>query len=186
MNGNVKYAVVLALFVAVAGGVVFYARQDPSGHAAGGSARADALWARLQDYRGTYLRRWMSAYGGQAPTAKQVLEAFDELGYQVTGPGGFWRKDVRQGWLGCDRVPDQSSCEQLSAAEGEFGRWDAFLEQAGNVSEKQAAQFIDQHFNQMSEYLDTYAPVDPSATGMQKTGFFEKNLRGTLDSNGAL
>lgn len=179
MKRNGALVIGLIALVAVAGGVLFMTQRDPEGQALGAGSKTEAMWSRLSGYQDTYLRKWMAANGdGHGP--RQVLDAFEELGYQVTGPGGFWRKEVRQRWLGCDKLPDQASCLQFEMAEGDFQKWDTFVEGLGEVKDDQAARFIDKHYGEMMDYLDRYVPDDPSATGMQKTRFYDERLKGAM------
>ena len=90
---------------------------------------ADAIWSRLHQYSGSYLRRYFIAADASSPSAADVLAAFNELAYQVTGPGGFWRKQGPHSWLGCKAQPESASCGAIETLAEDLARWDALQEQ---------------------------------------------------------
>lgn len=173
----------LAVVVAAAGFLVFTQQQDPTGRAAGSSAQADELWQAMSQYQGSYLRGWKRAFktGEYAPA--DVLEAFNELGYAVTGPGGFWRKDLPNGWLGCRRLPDSPACEALAGTTSELEKWDAFQGEIRETDEADARKFIEANQGKMIEYIKRYVPTEPSSSAMQSTPFYQEHLAGAMEED---
>lgn len=157
---------------------------DPTAFATpdGGGATIE-IWRRLSPYASTFLRSWRSALEGtDDPAAMDVLDAFNELAYAITGPGGFWRKTVPQQWLGCGvDAATPPGCEQMTQAERELGRWDAIQKQIGELSPEQAARFLSRNKKRILAYLDTYVPSAPSATGMRDTAFYRTTLAAVLE-----
>lgn len=179
----------LALLGVVGGGgyYVWQAKQDPAGLATGrASPKTSQLWSRLQGYKESYLRRYFMAFERESPTPTDALEAFNELAYQVTGPGGFWRKEVPNRWLGCKNQPESASCGAIDVMSEEMGRWDTLQEQIVGLGEADAGRFLDEHAADFATYLDTMVPEEPSSAGMQKTPLFEKHLKAAMQSDGML
>ena len=86
--------VALAVLVGAAGVVIYKSDQDPTGQATGQSVTT-TMWSELSAFEGSFLKSYRGAFKGDAPEPVEVLEAFNELGYAVTGHGGFWRRPVR-------------------------------------------------------------------------------------------
>lgn len=189
MSNTKSLVVALALAGVVVGSgyYVWHARQDPAGLATGRSTpRAGQIWTRLQAYKDSYLRRYFMAFEREQPVATDALEAFNELAYQVTGPGGFWRKEVPNRWLGCKAQPESASCGAIGEMTEDMARWDTLQEQIAAVDGAGAGRFLDEHAADMLTYLDTMVPEEPSSAGMQKTPLFEKKLKAAMESDGML
>ena len=189
-----KSAVIgLALAGVVGGGgyYVWQSRQEvpaglATGRAAGGGQKTGQIWAKLEGYRETYLRKFFAAYDKEQPTATDALEGFNELAYQVSGPGGFWRKEVPNKWLGCKAQPDSASCGAIGVTTEEMAKWDTLQEQIVGVSETEAGKFLDAHAGEMLGYFDALVPDETSSAGMQKTPLFEKHLKAAMQQDGML
>jgi len=152
---------------------------DDPGLAAGVGSKSNvvALWKRLATYRTSHLRNWKDALADPDPSARDVLDAFNELGYSVTGPGGFWRKTVHDQWLGCVNEPTSGACKTLAAAnDGVLKEWDAFQADIGKVGDGQELAFLLKHHKRMNEYLDTWVPESPNMSAMKETGFYKEKL----------
>ncbi len=187
---NLKSLTITVALAGVLGGggyFVWQSSQDPAGLATGRpAAHTGQVWARLQNYKGSYLRRFMGAFDKSAPTATDALEAFNELAYQVSGPGGFWRKEVPNHWLGCKAQPDSASCGAIQSIGEDMGRWDALQEKIVGLNDQAAGPFLDEHATEIMDYLDTMVPDEPSSAGMQKTRLFEKSLKSAMEQDGIL
>lgn len=185
-----KSIAVSAALAGVVGGGGYYvwnARQDPEGLATGRAGGKTAqVWSKLQNYKESYLRRYFMAYEKPAPTAWDALEAFNELAYQVTGPGGFWRKEVPNRWLGCKAQPDSASCGAIGVMTEEMARWDTLQEEIVALDEANAARFLDEHAAEIATYFETMVPDEPSSAGMQRTPLFEKHLKSAMQQDGML
>lgn len=152
---------------------------DEGGLAAnvGGSQSHLELWARLGDYESSHLRTWKDALATPNPSAREVLDAFNELGYTITGPAGFWRKTVPNQWFGCDTDTNSMVCRTLatSAAE-ELKEWDAFQTEISELPDGKEAAFLRKNLKRMMTYLDTWVPRTASMSDMQATGFYKEKL----------
>ena len=171
----------LLALVGTAGFIVYSADHDPTGQATGQSSTV-ALWTDLSAFEGSFLKNYRGAFDNQAPDPIEVLEAFNELGFAVTGHGGFWRKTVRDQWLGCEMKGETAPCKSLEKALGELADWDAFQEKASNVSEAGAKRFLARNHRKISSYLTRYVPKVKSAEGMEATGFYKSHLASAMQS----
>ena len=171
-------ALVLAFGVAGACGGKSGSGDDP-GMAAGVASKREvlALWQRLSLYKASYLRSWSGALADPDPSPRDVLDAWNELGFAVTGPGGFWRKTVPESWFGCTADAGSAPCRALSAAsDNELKAWDAFQADIGKVTDGQELQFLAKNQKKMTDYLDTWVPEAPSMSPMKATGFYKEKL----------
>ena len=171
----------LLLLVGSAGYIVLSTDHDPTGQATGQSASV-ALWADLSAYEGSFLKSYRGAFETERPEPMEVLEAFNELGFAVTGHGGFWRRTVRDQWLGCEMNAETAACKSLEKALGELADWDAFQEKVSNVSEAGAKRFLARNHRKMRAYLSRYVPAQKSATSMEATGFYNSHLAVAMKS----
>ena len=144
------------------------------------------LWTRLHRYEKGYLRLFFAAEETDSPTAANVLNAFNELAYQITGPGGFWRKQVPGQWLGCKGEVDSASCDAISVMVDEMARWDALQDAIQATTEADAARFLVEHGAELVEYLEVMVPDEASSPGMQRTPYFEKHLKAAMQADGIL
>lgn len=187
MKRNLPLIVGLVLLIAGGVGVVIVQGGESDGMATGRGSKADVLWNRLQELRDPYLEAWMGAYDKKRPAPSDVLEAWNEVALQVTGPGGFWRRQVPDRWMGCAQLPDSSACGTLAIAEeGEFRKYDAISEAIHDMDGRKARRYLNKHFDDMVGYLDHYVPADTTSPDMKKTPFFKQNLEGAMRSDGML
>ena len=152
---------------------------DEAGLAAnvGGSQPHLELWSQLGTYGSSHLRTWKDALSAPNPNARDILDAFNELGYMVTGPAGFWRKTVPEQWFGCQSTPDSVACATLAATStGELAKWDAFQKEVSEVPDGKELAFLRKNHKRMMDYLETWVPRTPSMSDMQATGFYKEKL----------
>lgn len=177
--------IALGLLTLVAGGVVFVVSEgaETNGHATGASSTAGDLWSRMGNYQESYLGAWRSELDKDvsAVSPQDVLDAWSELAYGVTGQRGFWRKTVPNEWLGCGNGEATPACEALSQAEPEFADWDRFQERLGTTSEGSARRFLARNGRKMMDYLDRYVPERPTPSAMRETAFFDDQLKEVID-----
>jgi hypothetical protein len=171
----------LLLLVGVAGFIVFSVDNDPTGQATGQNSTL-ALWSDLSAYEGSFLKSYKGAFESEQPEPTEVLEAFNELGFAVTGHGGFWRKTVRDQWLGCQMNAETAACRSMEKALGELADWDAFQEKLAKVSDAGAKRFLARNHRKMNDYLERYVPAEKSATSMEQTGFYKAHLEAAMKS----
>ena len=177
--------VVLVGLVGVAGFFVYSTDHDPTGHATGQSP-CSALWSDFAAFEGSFLKSYRGAFANEAPEAMECLEAFNELGFAVTGHGGFWRKTVRDQWLGCEMNGESAACKSLESALNELKDWDAFQEKISNVSDSGAKRFLARNHRKMRSYMSRFVPQEKSATAMEETGFYKSHLATAMKSGFAM
>ncbi|MGB0590749.1 MAG: hypothetical protein ACPGU1_13805 [Myxococcota bacterium] len=171
----------LLLLVGAAGFIVYSTDQDPTGQATGQSP-ANLLWSDMSTYEGSFLKSYRGAFETEQPEPMEVLEAFNELGFAVTGHGGFWRKTVRDQWLGCQMNAEIAACKSLEKAFDELSDWDAFQEKISKVSDAGAKRFLARNHRKMRAYMTRYVPAEKSATSMEETGFYKSHLAEAMTS----
>lgn len=176
--------------VGVAGYVLWGGDEPPTGRAIGTGTTGEpgetpALWKALSKYESNHLRTWRGAFSNEAPAPMEVLEAWNELGYSITGQGGFWRKTVPDNWLDCPSSPGAPACKALQKAKPEIDGWDRFQKEIEGLSDAKAARFLEQNQEKMLGYLERFVPAEPSASGMEATGFFQEKLQGELTADPA-
>ena len=185
MKGK-QVRVIVSLLVAVStvGFLIYQYGGEPAGLATG-STKAQTVWNHMEPYTNSYLKAYDGAFDEQPPTPIDVLEAFNELGYSVTGPGGFWRTTVPNQWMGCQVNGELPACHALKSLEPELKKWDAFQEKINGLSPKQASRFLAANHKKMVRYLKTYVPSAKSETGMKATALYTKKLASAFETSGA-
>ena len=135
------------------------------------------MWQRLSAYQDTYLKRWKPVFeSGAEVKPVDVIDAFNTLAYQMTGPDGFWRKEVPVVWLRCNDNPDSPGCAKLKENDGVFTELDAFQEKIARTEPMRAGSFLLANIDKMSEYLDTYVLPTPNRAGMKATKYYQTSL----------
>ena len=185
MKGK-QVRVIVSLLVAVStvGFLIYQYGGEPAGLATG-STKAQTVWNHMEPYTNSYLKAYDGAFDEQPPTPIDVLEAFNELGYSVTGPGGFWRTTVPNQWMGCQVNGELPACHALKSLDPELKKWDAFQEKINGLSPKQASRFLAANHKKMVRYLKTYVPSAKSETGMKATALYTKKLASAFETSGA-
>lgn len=161
---------------------------DEPGMAAGVGQRSQvvAVWKALAQYDSGYLKKWKDALADPDPTPRDVLDAFNEIGYAVTGPGGFWRNTVPKNWFGCENDPNTAVCQRLAKANSEdFKAWDAFQNEISDLPDGKEANFLAKNHKKMLDYLATYVPDSPNMSEMKRTAFFKSDLAQALEATAA-
>lgn len=178
---------VVALLVALAvGAVVFLATRpnggsrapEPSAGASLGGGEAEpkaVLWARIAKL-GAWLPTFESALMDPEPEAKTVLAAFATLAEKVGGPSGFWRDQVPNEILSCHREPEQAVCKRLQEALPELTDGESLARSIGRLDGSRAELFLERNAGEMLQWVQTFAPSEPSATAMKQTTFWEAKL----------
>lgn len=179
----------LALVVSGAAWLVLSQQGEPTGQAVG--KRTSPVWAALGEHAEMWLPNWSDALAEPPTSPLDVVEAWNELAYAVTGKTGFWRKQVAGEWLGCggdlgealdeDLDDDEGApCAGFAALEQELASWDKLQAQARDLEERRARAFLRRHEKKMLEYMKRYVPAEPSASAMRTTGAFNQHLAGLL------
>jgi hypothetical protein len=179
MKKNITVISVLALMIGVS--VVFVMKNpgDPSGHATG--VNKSALHSKLLVFEDSHLSAWSGALQEENPQALDLLEAWSELAYKVTGKSGFWRGTVQDQWFGCEMEPDEPACRKLRKLSSEFEEWENLQMKIETLSERSARRFLRRNNKKLSSYIDRYVPSEMSASGMQDTGIYQDDLAEIMD-----
>ena len=149
--------------------------------AAAAPASAGGLWPRLERYRRSHLREWWSTADPSDRSAEAALDAFRELVYRFTGPGGLWREEAPHVWFGCRSFPESPACEALTSAVPELTRWDALVEHTLRLDERGAERFVRRHRARLLLFLDRYVPGGTSADAACETPFYRERLAAVAD-----
>lgn len=148
----------------------------------GGANGVTQVWQRLSTYQDSYLKTWRGSWDeGGAANPSEVVDAFNEVAFAVTGPNGFWRNTLPKNWLGCEANPDSPPCTRLGAANSELARWDGIQARLSRLSPGRATRFLNRNRAKIIAYFDTYVPMAPNASAMKETGFYQSTLDGVLD-----
>lgn len=144
---------------------------------------SQAIWKRLSSYSGSFLRSWRQALeADDAPPPNDIVDAFNELAFAVTGPTGFWRKTVPGRWLGCESTPDSAPCKKVQELNKDLEQWDQIQKQIESLAPDKSAVFLARNEARILLYLDTYVPTEPSSEAMKATPFYQKNLAQVMDT----
>ena len=139
------------------------------------------LWTELAVYEDSFLGAYGEYFEDKPDDAYELLGAFSELSFSITGPGGLWRKTVPDKYFGCANNEHLPICQQFQRVAPMFKSWDAFQQQILDVDgPRQAEAFIKQNQAKMREYLKIFVPQDESLTAVQNTPFFQQNLAASL------
>jgi hypothetical protein len=143
----------------------------------GNITKTKILWNKMAAYKDSHLKAWKDALIEAPASETDVLDAFNELAFAVTGPGGFWRRTLPQKWLGCTANPDLPPCLKLKELDPKLGKWDKVQKKIGKLPVRRAKRFLTRNFSKMMAYLDTYVPIEISDSAMKETAFFKENLK---------
>jgi hypothetical protein len=139
------------------------------------------LWGQFAPYEKSFLSAYSEQLTEQPDDPMELVAAFNELAYGVTGPGGLWRKTVPEKFFGCAADQEAPACQSLKEAEAQFQRWDK-LQQAANEIDlpKDALKFLKANRAEIDEYLKTMVPVNDSMSSIEATPFFAANIAPSL------
>lgn len=170
-------------------GILLYLQADPTGSARGSSVKRaaavkalqDDLWGELAKYEDAYLDAYAEQFRAMPEDSMELLTAFNELAYNVTGYGGLWRKTVPDKYFGCANNEHMPVCQKFKKLQVNFGEWDKLQEEIMDIeTERQARRFLMNNGGKIQLYLQTFAPIDESFTAVQNTPFFRDNLSSQL------
>lgn len=128
--------------------------------------------------RPAFIKGWSDRLGGSRPSAADVLDATVEVMVQVTGPTGLWRKTVPQEWFGCRDAPDSAACQRLGEIDKDLRQVDQLQAQIAAAPRDSAASWLRRHQEQLTTYLDTYVPTEPSLSSLQATPYYMGKMAG--------
>ncbi len=186
-----KKAIIAVAVVAVLGVAVYAVLNyppKPAGQATGSAVKprkVDALqktmWQELSKYETQYLGAYAEYFESQPDEPLELVNAFNELAYSVTGPGGLWRKTVPDKYFGCAANDHMPICKKFNEMNQTFSRWDKLQQEMLDIGDnRQAKKFLQKHEKELQEYLETYVPADESFSAVQATPFFSKNLASSM------
>ena len=187
---NKKFLVGGAVGLGIIGAVALLMTvgSNPTGQATGsrdrkavGKTVKQAVWNDLAAHEDTYLAAYTDYFQEGDTDPLELLSAFNELAFQITGAGGLWRDTVPNKFFGCQANEDFEICVQLKKAEETFARWDAFQDAAAGIdSTFKATKFITGRGDEMQEYLRTFVPANESLSAVQATPFFAQHFAPSL------
>jgi len=172
----------LVAIVGSAGYVLYNSDGELAGHATGVNSAKVEIWNELSMFEDAYLKKWGDSFETNRPSAIDVLEAFNEVGFAVTGQGGLWRNKVPNKWLGCEGDSDTAPCQAILSHEDTFAEWDAFQQDIGTLNERKARRFLAKNKRKMLNYLATYVPKGQSNQEIESTPFFSDSIKPALDA----
>jgi len=179
MKKNLVIVSVLAVMVGVSVVFVMQNPSDPSGHATGISK--SSLHSKLLKYEDSHLSAWSGALREESPAALDILEAWSELAYKVTGKTGFWRDTVQNQWMGCQMEPGAPACRKLNKMASEFREWEEVQQKIETLSERSARRYLRRNTKKLADYVDRYVPSEMSDSGMRSTGVYRDPLADVFD-----
>lgn len=187
MKKKILIGATLVLFVGIVAGGLMYWPPEDAGNAIGRVSKQDMemqkeLWGSFSKYERSFLSAYSEQFSEQPNDPLELVSAFNELAYGVTGPGGLWRKTVPNKYFGCAADQDTPVCQSLKqAADAEFQRWDKLQQAANDVEEpKDALKFLRTHRKDIDEYLQSLVPEKESMSAVQATPFFADKIAPAL------
>jgi len=140
-----------------------------------------ALWDDLSQHEDTYLDAYAEYFQTRPDEPVELVNAFNELAYNVTGHGGLWRKTVPDKYFGCQANEHMPICKKFKQMQGTFSKWDKLQEKMLDVgSKREAKKFIKKHHKELEEYLRYFVPADESFSAVQATPFFTDNMASAM------
>jgi len=148
----------------------------PAGASLGSEVDASAaLWLRMSRLK-SWLPTFEEAFTNPEPEAKTVLAAFAALAEKVGGPAGFWRDTVPNELLACHKDPDQAVCRRLNESLPELTDGESLARSIGRLDETRAQLFLSRNADAMLQWVQMFAPSEPTAAAMRLTSFWEQKL----------
>jgi len=180
--------VAVVAVVAVAVWAVMNYPPKPAGKATGSVVKPKAargmqkaLWEELAQHEDAFLDAYAEQFQAMPNEAQEVLAAYSELSYQITGFGGLWRKTVPDKYFGCAANDHMPICKKFKQVHNSFSKWDKLQEQIMELdTEKQARKFLKKNGKELQEYIRYYVPKDESFSAVQATPFFSENLASSM------
>jgi len=118
----------------------------------------------------TYLNAYAEHFQTLPEDPVELLTAFNELAYNVTGYGGLWRKTVPQEYFGCADNQDTPVCQDYIRFQSEFERWDRLQDDIGGIdTEDKARDYLQAHADELLEHIRQYVPADQSYAAVRAT-----------------
>jgi len=140
-----------------------------------------ALWEDLARYEEDYLDAYAEYFETKPDEPMELLFAFNELAYNMTGPGGLWRKTVPDKYFGCAAHDHLPICRKFKEMHKGFSKWDSMQEQINNLDNKRQAQkFLKANGEELQQYIKLFVPEDESFSAVQATPFFSENLASAM------
>ena len=145
---------------------------DEAQQAVENEKKAMKLWKHLMKFRGSYLSRWEPVFASGKHTACDVIDAFNDLAWAMTGPDGIWRTQAPNEWLECADKQDDPLCTKLNNHLAKFLEWDDFQESITRLEPGRAAPFFVENHDKFYEYVDLYVLKTPTPEAMRRTKFY--------------
>ena len=162
--------------------VLYNSDGELAGHATGANSAKEQVWTELSQFEDVYLKEWGETFAEGKPSAIDVLEAFNEIGFAVTGQGGLWRNKVPNQWLGCKSDSESAPCKAILSHEKAFEEWDEFQNDISTLNERKARRFLARNKGKILDYLATYVPRGKTNEEIESTPFFSDSVKPALDA----
>lgn len=180
-RNRTRLVIIAALAAITTGAVVFIATRptttatSEAGASLGSGDTEAALWRRLQTLS-SWLPTFEAALKDPEPEAKTVLSAFATVADKLASERGFWRDQVPNELLRCERDPEQRACKKLGESLPAITEGEALARQIRRLDETRADVYLSRNAATLLEWLHDFAPRDASEEAMRQTGFWEKEL----------
>lgn len=149
--------------------------------AAEASWDAGRYWDTLEARGAVYLDAYAELFDERPDDALEVLAAFNEVAYRVTGLGGLWRREVPGTFFGCPINDHLSVCRRFVELESLFAEWDEMQQRIEEIdSERAARRFLREHGDALVEYLEYYVPAAVNLSGVLSTPLFAQRIADTI------
>ena len=161
--------------------------EDPAGQATGSMTKADqkavqGMWTELERFDSSYLEAYSELLSEKPDDPVELLNAWSEVVYRVTGHGGFWRDTVPNKYFGCKVMDHKKICRELGRLEASFRKWDTLQNDIQSLeTPRQARRFLRLHKDEMHDYLHRYVPPKENLTSAMETPLFKESLAGVLE-----
>jgi len=174
--------VIIATLAALTVGAIVFVATRPSttatstaGASLGSADPEAALWRRLQSLS-SWLPTFEAALKDPEPEPQTVLAAFATVADKLASERGFWRDQVPNALLRCERDPAQRACKKLDESLPAITEGEALARQIQRLDETRADVFLSRNAETLLAWLHDFAPRDASEEAMRQTGFWAKEL----------
>jgi len=137
----------------------------------------ESLWKAMAAHEQTYLNAYAEHFRTMPEDPIELLFAFNELVYAVTGYGGLWRKTVPEKYFGCANNEYIPMCQGFKQLQLDFRKWDSLQEEIMAIqTERQARRFLEAHGKELHEYIRKFVPRDQSFSAIAETPIYSDLL----------
>ncbi|HRE91216.1 MAG TPA: hypothetical protein PK095_19005, partial [Myxococcota bacterium] len=153
-----RLALIAALVAITVGAVVFIATRpsttatSEAGASLGSGDPEAALWRRLQTLS-SWLPTFEEALKDPEPEPDTVLSAFASVADKLASERGFWRDQVPNELLRCERDPAQRACKKLDESLPAITEGEALARQIRRLDASRAGVFLSRNAETLLAWL---------------------------------